>query len=84
MKKSELNLHKTCQKFVEKLGDVDPLEMEDDLVRYALVAKENKQNLKAARDFLNCIYIRLLMEVYTNLFTAVRMLLARPFSIAAA
>ena len=51
LKKSECNSFNACQKFEEKLGNVDPLEMKNELVRFALLINENKKTLKTARDF---------------------------------
>ena len=36
LKESECNSFNACQKFEEKLGDIDPLEMKDELVRFTL------------------------------------------------
>ena len=68
LKKSECNSFNACQKFKEKLGDIDPLEMNDELVRFALLTKENKKTLKTARDFFNYICMKHLIELYPNLF----------------
>ena len=55
--------------------------MKDELVRFSLVIR--KQNtLKTAKDFLNYICMKHLMEVYPNLFIALRVLLTCPLSIA--
>ena len=58
LKKSKCidNSFNACQKFEGKLGDIDPFEMKDELVRFALI-KENKKTLKTAKDFLNYICI---------------------------
>ena len=84
LKESECNSFNSCQKFEEKLGDIDSLEMKDELVRFALLIKENKKTLKTAKDFLNYICMKHLMEVYPNLFIALRVLLTCPLSIAGA
>ena len=84
LKESECNSFNVCQKFEEKLGDIDPLEMKDGLVRFALLIKENKKTLKTAKDFLNCICMKHLMKLYPNLFIALRVLLTCPLSIAGA
>ena len=46
--------------------------MQDELVHLALIIKENKQTLKTANDFLNYICMKHLMEVYPNLFIALK------------
>ena len=43
LKERECNSFNACQKFEEKLGDIDPLEMKDELVRFALLIKETKK-----------------------------------------
>ena len=87
LKKSKCidNSFNACQKFEGKLGDIDPFEMKDELVRFALI-KENKKTLKTAKDFLNYICMKHLMELYPNfnLFIALRVLLTCPLSIAGA
>ena len=82
LKESKCNSFNAFQKFEEKLGDIDPLEMKDELVPFALLIKENKKTLKTAKDFLNYICMKHLMEVYPNLFIALRVLLTCPLSIA--
>ena len=79
LKESECNSFNACQKFEEKLGDIDSLEMKDELVCFALLIKENKKTLKTAKDFLNYICMKHLMEVYPNLFIALRVLLRARF-----
>ena len=58
--------------------------MQDELMHLALIIKENKQTLKTANDFLNYICMKHLMEVYPNLFIALRVLLTCSLSIAGA
>ena len=84
LKESECNSFNACQKFEEKLEDIDPLEMKDELVCFALLIKENKKTLKTAKDFLNYICMKHLMELYPNLFIALRVLLMCLLSIASA
>ena len=72
LKESECNSFNDCEKFEEKLGDIDLLEMKDELVRFALLLKQNKKTLKTAKDFLNYICMKHMMELYPNLFIALR------------
>ena len=72
------------RKFEEKLGYIDPLEIKEELVRLAFVLKEDKQTLKTAKKILNYICMKYLIEVYPNLFIALRVLLTCPLSIAGA
>ena len=82
LKESESNSFNAFQKLEERLRDIEPFEMQDELVHLALVIKENKQTLKTANDFLNYICMKHLMEVYPNLFIALKVLLTCPLSIA--
>ena len=58
--------------------------MKDELVRFALIIKENKKTLNTAKDFLNYICMKHLMKVYPNLFIALRILLTCLFFVAGA
>lgn len=80
----ENNLLTMCKNFEKKLGDIDPLEMKDELERFVHVIKANKESLKTASDFLTYICRKQLLEVYPNLFIALRVLLACPVSVAGA
>ena len=56
LKESKSNSFNAFQKFEERPGDIDPLEMQDELVHLALVINKNKQTLKTANDFLNYLH----------------------------
>ena len=69
---NENNIHDACKTFHDKLGDIDPLEMKEELGRFVHVINENKESLKTIGDFLNYICKKQLLEVYPNLFIALR------------
>ena len=73
-----------CQKFYETMGDIDPVEMNEELERFVVIVKENKEDLKTANDFLSYIYRKHMLEVYPNLSIALRVLLTCPVSVAGA
>ena len=50
------SLLNACQKFYETMGDIDPVEMNEELERFVVIVKENKEDLKTANDFLSYIY----------------------------
>ena len=52
---NENNILDACKTFHEKLGDIDPFEMKEELERFVHVINENKESLKTTRDFLNYI-----------------------------
>ena len=73
-----------CQKFYETLSDINPVEMNEELERFVVIVKENKEDLKTANDFLSYIYRKHMLEVYPNLPIALRVLLTCPVSVAGA
>ena len=50
---NENNILDACKTFHDKLGDSNPFEMKEELGRFVHVINENKESLKAIRDFLN-------------------------------
>ena len=73
-----------CKTFHDKLGDTDPFEIKEELERFVHVINENKESLKTTRDFLNYICKKYLLEVYPNLFIALRVVMTCPISAASA
>ena len=69
------NILDACKTFHDKLGDIDPFEMKEELGRFVHVINENKESLKTIRDFLNYIFKKQLLEVYPNLFIALRVVM---------
>ena len=80
---NENNILDACKTFHDKLGDIDPFEMKEELERFVHVINENKESLKT-RDFLNYICKKQLLEVYPNLFIALRVVMTCPISAASA
>ena len=80
----ENNILDACKTFHDKLGDIDSFEMKEELSRFVHVMKENKKGLKTTRDFLNYICKKQLLEVYPNLFIALRVVMTCPISAASA
>ena len=66
------------------MGDIDPLEMNDELERLLIVVGKNKEDFKTGNTFLTYEYRKQLLEVYPNLFKALRVLLTCPVSVAGA
>ena len=52
---NENNILDVCKTFHDKLGDIDPFEIKEELGRFVHVINENKESLKTIRDFLNYI-----------------------------
>ena len=73
-----------CQKFYETISDINPMEMNEELERFVVIVKENKEDFKTADDFLSYIYRKHMLEVYPNLSIALRVLLTCPVSVAGA
>ena len=73
-----------CKTFHDQLGDIDPFEMKEELEHFVHVINENKESLKTTRDFLNYICKKQLLEVYPNLFIALRVVMICPISAASA
>ncbi|XP_047135276.1 uncharacterized protein LOC124812525 [Hydra vulgaris] len=67
-----------CQNFHNKMGDIDPFEMEMELKRFIHLVLENDEKLKTAIHFLNYINNKCLQEVYPNVAIALRVLLTCP------
>ena len=74
------NIFDACKTFHDKLGDIDPFEIKEELGRFVHVINENKESLKTVRDFFNYIWKKQLLEVYPNLFIALRVLMTCPIS----
>ena len=53
---NENNILDACKTFHDKLGDIDPFEMKEELELFVHVINENKESLKTTRDFLNYIF----------------------------
>ena len=77
---NENNILDACKTFHDKLGDTDPLEIKEELERFVHVINENKESLKTTRDFLSYICKKHLLEVYSNLFIALRVVMTCPIS----
>ncbi|XP_047127720.1 52 kDa repressor of the inhibitor of the protein kinase-like [Hydra vulgaris] len=73
-----------CQNFHNKMGDIDPFEMEMELKRFIHLVLENDEKLKTAIHFLNYINSKCLQEVYPNVAIALRVLLTCPVTAATA
>ena len=51
-------LPSACQNFYKIMGDIDPLEMNDELERFVVIARKNKKDFKTANAFLTySIYV---------------------------
>ena len=50
---NENNILDACKTFHDKLGDINPFEMKEELERFVHVMNKNKESLKTTRDFLN-------------------------------
>ena len=72
---NESNILDACKTFHDKLGDIDPFQMKKELGCFVHVINENKESLKTIRDFLNYVWKKQLLEVYPNLFIALRVLM---------
>ena len=81
---NENNILDACKTFHDKLEDIDPFEMKEELGRFVHVINENKESLKTIRDFLNYICKKQLLEVYPNLFIALRVVMTCLISAASA
>ena len=81
---NENNILHACETFHDKLGDIDPFEIEQELGRFVHVINENKESPKTIRDFLNYICKKQSLEVYPNLFIALRMVMTCLISSASA
>ena len=66
------------------MGDIDPFELKDELKRFVNVIKTHRDSLKTTRDFLDYIFKKGLLEVYPNLFIALRVVMTCPISVASA
>ena len=64
---NENNILDACKTFHDKLGDINPFEMKEELERFVHAINENKESLKATKDFLNYICKKPLLEVCPNL-----------------
>ena len=81
---NENSILDACKTFHDKLGDIDPFEIKEELGRFEHVINENKESLKTIRDYLNYIWKKQLLEVYSNLFIALRVLMTCLISAASA
>ena len=77
---NENNILDACKTFHDKLGNIDSFKIKEELGRFAHVINENKESLKTTRDFLNYIWKKQLLEVYPNLFIALRVVMTCPIS----
>ena len=73
-----------CISFNNTMGDIDPFELKDELKRFVNVIKTHRDSLKTTRDFLDYICKKGLLEVYPNLFIALRVAMTCPISVASA
>ena len=64
--------------------DIDPLEMNDELERFAVIVRKNKEDLKTANDFLTYTYLKQLLEMYPNLCKDLRVSLTCSVAVASA
>ena len=69
---NENNIIDACETLHDKLRDIDLFEIKEERGRFVHVINENKESLKTIRDFLNYIWKKKLLEVYPNLFIALR------------
>ena len=76
---NENNILDACKTFHDKLGQIDPFEMKEELQRFVHVINENKESLKT-RDFYNYICKKQLLEVHPDLFIALRVVMTCPFT----
>ena len=49
-------LHSACQNFYKTMGDIDSLETNNELERFVVIVKKNKEDFKTANDFLTYRY----------------------------
>ena len=77
---NENNILDACKTFHDKLGDIDPFEIKEELECFLHIVNENKESLKTTRDFLNYICNKHLLEDYPNLFIALRVVMTCPIS----
>ncbi|XP_047144613.1 uncharacterized protein LOC124818128 [Hydra vulgaris] len=73
-----------CQNFHNKMGNINPFEMEMELKRFIHLVLENDEKLKTAKHFLNYINSKCLQEVSPNVAIALRVLLTYPVTAATA
>ena len=73
-----------CISFNNTMGDIDPFELKNELKRFVNVIKTHRDSLKTTRDFLDYICKKGLLEVYPNLFIALRVVMTCPISVASA
>ena len=66
------------------MGDVGSLKINDELERFVVIVRKNKEDLKTADDFLTYIYRKKLFEVYLNMYKSFQVLLTCPVSVAGA
>ena len=69
------NSHNARTTFHDKLGDTNPFKIKEELERFVHVINENKESLKTTKDYLNYICNKQLLEVYPNLFIALRVVM---------
>ena len=62
-------------KIVKTMGDIDPLKINNELERFVVIQKKNKQDLKTANDFLTYLCRKQVLAKYPNLYQALRVLL---------
>ena len=72
-----------CKEFQKKFGDIDSDEMSAELQRFVLILQK-KRNLNTAQDFLNYLLKTRLLELYPNVYIALRILLTCPVTVASA
>ena len=70
---NENNILDACKTFHDKLVDIDPFEIKEELGRFVHVINENKESLKTITDFLNYIWKKQLLKIYPNLFIVLLM-----------
>ena len=70
--------------FNDTMRDIDPFELKDELKRFVNVIETHQDSLKTTRDFLNYICKKGLLEVYSNLFIALRVVMTCHISDASA
>ena len=73
-----------CISFNDAIGDIDPFELKSELKRFINAIKTHLDSLKTTRDFLSYICKKGLLEVYPNLFVALRVVITCPILVASA
>ena len=78
------SLPSAFQNFYKTIGDIDLLELNDELERFVVIIRKNQGHFKTGNDFLTYSHRRQLLKMHSNLCGALRVLLTCPDSVAGA